>query len=622
MAEFQELEDYLDESASPGKIDYPSCIHKVTDKPSKVSRGQRLRQGYDTTRFVRGGIRGGQSGRFRDDLRPAPLQTSGMSWVDMLQTEPPAGFNSDFGANEPDSEASKQQQVKNKKSFASFKRVFSRKQETTEALPNAIELEKVRKGHSNSLGGGHIPLLTPQDLYTTSNSADHEALEESLKEQTSPTFRMNKPPMTPPRLMNTASSLANLPLEKDLKGNSNFSSGRKVSTTTPLKSPLPIFSSQNPSPVPSPRKVSFPAAIEAISPTGSVTPRSPSAVTRPALEHKVTEEHLSLTSFPPVPKEDLARLPKELEPTVPDTSSIPFNARRPSLPQLSMAAVAEEPQTPGPFLLPELPEPRRDRNGKLKRFENNEPFIKTLEFRTFAQTYGYEAAIARFADDATVNAAIMQAKRSEVTDDSVGLGISAHTFMQSTTGVNVRAERGDSCESNATPFYTPTTSRSGNQTPKTPIEVAEYYMNLPRSGAQQGKDAKSPYGAHPEGYGDLAASPTLTRVNESNTSTSPSPFDDPSRVGPSQQSSEGSYTTGALTGPSRKLFVDTSLAQSQNIRAPPAVPSRAVTPLPANAPSMEKIKMYFRQFDPEGLRSLRYTIDEETRLETVGHTRS
>ncbi|KAL8649258.1 MAG: hypothetical protein Q9210_004505 [Variospora velana] len=43
----------------------------------------------------------------------------------------------------------------------------------------------------------------------------------------------------------------------------------------------------------------------------------PAAMISPVIPRKVTGEHLSLASFPPVSREDIAKLPKEIEPTLP-----------------------------------------------------------------------------------------------------------------------------------------------------------------------------------------------------------------------------------------------------------------------------------------------------------------
>ncbi|KAL8702270.1 MAG: hypothetical protein Q9201_004494 [Fulgogasparrea decipioides] len=612
MEGFEELEDYLDETTGP------------------VDPAEKLKRGYEKTRFVRGGMQGGHSFRARDDLRPAPLQTTGMSFLDIMNEDPPANSTPvpESNATENKSSTLKKQGLKTKKSLVNFRRIFSRKQNSTEEVPDANELKEGAKEQPTLSGSGQTHPLTPRGTSSSLSSADSRVFNEGPDEQKSPIIDFREARMTPPQVPDTSSSSVTPFLQTQLKEKMSFSSGGQMSVMTPLESPQAI-SSRYASPMPSPRKISLPTTPIVQTLPDKVVHQSPSAATRPSIPHRITGAHLSLESFPPVPKEDIAQLPKDLEPNVPAGVVSPFEIRRPSLPTLATASIADAAKSSGGFSRHPLPNLKIGRNGKVKKYDRNDPMMQAIDFRACEEIYGLEEAIARNVPASAFHRAPMKVEAAaKPSNDSIGLGIFADKSVQSATGSNVRAERGNSNETVGSPIYTPTTPRSGYLTPQSPNDYAEFYKNALRTSGK-GKGESSPYGMKNQSYGDLTISPTLARINEGDTSAITSPFDDPSYIRSSDQSSALSYPTSALPSPSRKLFVDTHSAQGQSMesditikaRSPPAK-QQITTPITEQKSSLEKIQTCFRNCTPDEIRYARLGIHtEEDRLDVMNKLR-
>ncbi|KAL8968154.1 MAG: hypothetical protein Q9183_002594 [Haloplaca sp. 2 TL-2023] len=336
--EMEDLEEYLTTAVSP------------------QSATQRLRQGYETTRFVQVRTRAGRSSHVPFDLRPAPLETSGVSLQAVLDEGPPAPpLPPNFAAAKKDdeqdenaknaSESTKKQEGKPKKPF--MKRVFSRKPEARENSLGAANAGFARKGYSTSLSDDETPLATPRNtdddwdfkcigesnpfdggrispaILSSPDEIQHSKVRQTsrnvsggqqtpLSSPQSPFFRnrqARKPtPVTPGEPMNTGYSSTNHPSREKNPFDTSFKK-QWVYPSGPVSPDFytPRFSSSSPSP----RNVSL-ATGKAAQLLG------PEAPYRAPFGHeRVTREHLSLRNLPSISREDLSRLPKMLEPNRP-----------------------------------------------------------------------------------------------------------------------------------------------------------------------------------------------------------------------------------------------------------------------------------------------------------------
>lgn len=150
----------------------------------------------------------------------------------------------------------------------------------------------------------HIPIVTAQTAFTIPSPTSS-----SLSEQFSPWFTVSNSLMTPPLSRTTTNSAGPTTIQHELSAQRSF---HHTETTSPTHNS---------------RGASSSFGHSTHSSRSQIYGQPPAAMVSPVIPRKVTGEHLSLTSFPPVSKEDIAKLPKEIEPTLPSPDMSPFASR-------------------------------------------------------------------------------------------------------------------------------------------------------------------------------------------------------------------------------------------------------------------------------------------------------
>ncbi|KAL8867480.1 MAG: hypothetical protein Q9174_005638, partial [Haloplaca sp. 1 TL-2023] len=537
--EMKDLEEYLTTAVSP------------------QTATQRLRHGYESTRFVRVGSTARPASRVPLDLRPPPLDTSRFSRLSMravLNEGPPSppfppnfapqnNDDNDTGKNQ--SESAKKQEAKSKKPFV--KRVFSRKPEGREESPDVAKAELTRKGYSKSMSDDEYPLVSPQNqskgdwdficrgisdpsdagLTTPEPLSSPERAQHikvgkrgrkvskgqktpvSSPQSPSPFFRTRqarKPTLiTPGQPTNTGPPLTDHSIQESNPFDLSF---KKQWIPPPSTGVSPdFFTPRYSSSHPTPRNVSLAAgkAAKILGPEAPYTPpfgheRIERAEQKQRAE-RITREHLSLKNLPCISKEDISRLPKMLEPNLPEMNSSPYTSPYSAPPTVTTFGSSDESKYKRMFSPRGPPKPKRDRSGTVPPFDVTYPHNDSSQSRTHVDTHHHEEAGVRFPGDNTINTSVTQDSHANPFNvenpDSIGLAIS-----KSISNINLRTEREDSYESAKSPaMYTPPTPHSGARTPKTPRDFDDFYSR------------PGPLATSPTGYGsdDLAASPAEMR---------------------------------------------------------------------------------------------------------------
>ncbi|KAL8729111.1 MAG: hypothetical protein Q9166_004942 [cf. Caloplaca sp. 2 TL-2023] len=227
--------------------------------------------------------------------------------------------------------------------------------------------------------------------------------------------------------------------------------------------------------------------------------------------------------------------------------------------QDSMASDEDEPKTPEDYLGPPWSELRYKKNGKVQKYDDNDPMMKTLHFLAIEENYGRQAAMDRF----------------RVTEELLGLGIS-YTSTQSSGAEQQRPGRGHSIESYGSRIHTPVTPRSGNMTPQSPQDLSP-----------------------PKVRGDYSSA--LPHIHEDDGS----PFD-----GPAQPTSMP-YTLGT----SRR-------ASLPRLRIPATMMTHDIEPAIDANTSMGKIRAYFNGYTSDSIRDTRLSMStKEVRLQVLSRLR-
>lgn len=458
-------------------------------------------------------IKGATPKRSDDNLRPPPLNY-GLSLAEMLKEDPPEGFvepsltlsavkspttespaaKSPSGGSPiatPKSSTLKKHHIINKPSFASVRRLFSPKQKN-EAFQEGLQSTR-RK---------YTPIVTRQDAsFNTAGSPNPQ-----LSVQDSPA--LNSPPrdynvFTTPRQSSSPFSATNIsPFKHEVTAQTSFGSHKKTGATTPTHSSHQPSSSFTTSPNSSP---------------GKIYGQPPACMARPVIPRKVTHEHLRLTKFPPVSKEDIAKLPKEIEPTLPspelspfaqlspivsryhspstsfhnvsglslnhpvgyrdtfkddeeffDFPATPVKHLQPGRRDYSTASIAKMPETPEQLSRYPLPKLNRKRKGREDRVANNAP----------------PAAIAK---------------------ETTGLGISTREYPHSSTDNEIAYPQGSLPPAS---YETPT--------PTSPVTPKSWYMTAPSSPERKGPVTKSE-----------VVSPPMPRIRDDYVAAAKPPYEDP-----------------------------------------------------------------------------------------------
>ncbi|KAL8949475.1 MAG: hypothetical protein Q9222_004423 [Ikaeria aurantiellina] len=514
-----------------------------------VPRVPRMRLDGAHTRFVKGG----QNNSEVDDLRPQPLYTGDTSLLEILKEGPPADLDSLLDIYTLDDAKPcapvKKDGENQKKSFGSLRKIFSPKLKKKRSKSNVLELSEDFGGNSNHLHGHPTPSNRLRNAHQAFSSADMDQFEKIANEYTKHGPNPYPPSLTPQTSFGDSNTPTIPSHEQELKEQKRLLRDKKESPIASLRMS---------------RKSDMVVPDSVPSPCASTSPgisRS-STLARPELQHRVTEEHLKLTNYPPVSKEDLAQLPKDLEPTLPVSKHDSLDSRHSPVPSSILvrdfvqqgptnknsmdhintwasdrrqhsfpSSVQSESQksevsrrhntapimdtrtTPEEFLGYPLPQVNFRRNGKPKPYKPTDPMIRNLDAIAYEELYGREATIARFAPPSIIEAAIQKAEiaKAEEAKEGLGLGISTHDHAQG----SAKEEEGHESPRGSikTGIRSPVTPRSGLATPQSTDEFFDFYKTLSKT-SSEGKAPTSSRSSDQPVNAERGASSALQSIRE------------------------------------------------------------------------------------------------------------
>ncbi|KAL9011743.1 MAG: hypothetical protein Q9173_003436 [Seirophora scorigena] len=231
-----------------------------------------------------------------DDLRPPPLRCGEKSLIEFLREGPPENcFHTPSPSLTAGSAVERSKSVTPKKSHSIGRSSLATVRRLLSMSP---------KQQDGSDRPKHIPIVTAQSAFTIPSPTSS-----SLSEQFSPWFTVSNSLMTPPLSRTTTNSAGPSTSQHELSAQKSF---HHTETTSPTHNS---------------RGASSSFGHSTHSSRSQIYGQPPAAMVSPVIPRKVTGEHLSLTSFPPVSKEDIAKLPKEIEPTLPSPEMSPFASR-------------------------------------------------------------------------------------------------------------------------------------------------------------------------------------------------------------------------------------------------------------------------------------------------------
>ncbi|KAL8919600.1 MAG: hypothetical protein Q9172_004928 [Xanthocarpia lactea] len=575
MEIYGQIEDCLDKDFGPGELPYLLSPYLVViDMTLQVTRLPLLKQDGAHTRFVKGGVR---PGRGSDDLRPPSLQTGQTSIFDILKEGPPPSSDSPSTGlfqTKSDSTAPKKESVANKASLGSFRRIFSPKQKASDSKSSTLELKQAFRTLARlDTGNDNAAERSRRSDSSSLSSATAETWERDLAAQISlPGFKKAYG-VAPHQIFGEPGSCTFSEHERETSKQKNTRSDNKKSVITPsdLGGPVGLEHANSP-----PSPCGYPLPVDpALHPvSGRIYGQPPLEMVPPVNPPRVTKEHLNLLSYPSLSREAIAQLPKELVPNLPivDHRDFPIHygqlgprqfspghrngplgqgitddvktlnrqpstdhfkdsskdsrPQSPPLPELrhesTQTSVDDDPKTPDDFLGHSLPDLKYKKNGRIKKYKEDDPMMVELGFLAIAEIYGRQAAIDRFAGPGIIKAATWETQRAIAKEEEelIGLGISSPTSTQSFGDKETRHGRGYSDESYGSKIYTPVTPRSGNMTPQTPKEFQVFYENLYKTVSE---DDSCPKKIH----GDFGLSSSLPHIHEDDPSAAQSPFSEP-----------------------------------------------------------------------------------------------
>ncbi|KAL8998794.1 MAG: hypothetical protein Q9169_002244 [Polycauliona sp. 2 TL-2023] len=629
----------------PSELPHFPDLYAVVADAHPVPRVPPLRRDGDHTRFVKGGVR---NGRGSDDLRPPSLNTGQTHILDFLSQSPPS--SPEPTPTVPTTPKSKSTTPKKGSMTNKVRKMFSTKQSPIESRSSVFNLHRVftapsyrnNEEHeaakiSSGSGSGASPIIANHLQRGTAEHHDMPDIFEAHKTASEQAYR-NPTRQTPPLHERGASRQGYAhrnkqpvitPLKLNRKGSSE--------NTKALRSPCGYASAVSPNMHPA---------------SARIYGQPPPEMVSPVIPHKVTKEHLNLSNFPRLPREAIAQLPKDLEPTLPvftehgapipsdqlgslrsvpgypgghdnDRTAIitrksapPDRARNsiegrwpqsPPLPQLrheqSMVSIQDEPATPEDYSVSPLPGIKFKKNGRVKKYKDNDPAMVSLGFVALEEIYGRQAAIDRFAGPSIVKAATWETQRAREKEEEemIGLGISPRTSAQSFEAKELFRDRGYSNGSSGPTIHSPLTSRSEYVTPQTPKERQEFYESLHKKVAREMTCTK-------KAHGDFGLCRTSPPTHEEDPSMAPSPFDDPKAIG---QSTTIPYTLG-MPG---ALFY----GQRQDSDRPDTY---GLEPPADSTSSMGKIRGYFQGCSPDSIRNTRLHMStKEMRVDILARLR-
>ncbi|KAI4253201.1 MAG: hypothetical protein L6R42_007680 [Xanthoria sp. 1 TBL-2021] len=652
MESLGQIEACLETDFGPGELTYfvtPRPV--VIDMIHKGPRVPLLRRDGPHTRFVKGGVR---PGRGSNDLRPLSLNTGQISIYDILKEAPSSTSDSpstDFRTAKSKTKTPKKEAVAKKIPFDSIRKIFSPKQTSSESKSTVLELQQAFTVRAHLDTEDQEAATTPHGSESSISPTTADQWQQDLAAHISLPGFVEAHGVAPHQSSGDGGchTLSQHGCETSRQRNS--SNGNKQRVITPLKIGRTV-GSEHTSPLRSPRAYFSPVIPNPSPASDKIYGQPPLEMVSPVIPRKVTKEHLNLSSFPSLSREVIAQLPKELEPTMPifgDCGS-PNHYSQPVSPQFapgrrncqrgqgnasndkmvsgsasadqlrdnfvdsgpqsprsalrheeSMSSLQDEPKTPEDFLGYPLPDVKYKKNGKVKKYKDNDPMMVNLGFVAIEEIYGRQAAIDRFAGPGIVKAATWETQRAmeEEEEKLIGLGISSRTSAQTFEARETRHRRCYSNESNGSIVHSPVTPRSGYVTPQTPKERQEFYENLHKPVVKDDEWSKKV-------HGDFGLS--SIHIHENDASAAQSPFDDPHL---SFQSTTMPYTLGA---PGR---------QSSGRRRKHSGPNTHDAEPHAEATSaFEKIQRYFYGCTPDSIRNTRlYMSTKEMRAEIFARLR-
>ncbi|KAL8843698.1 MAG: hypothetical protein Q9176_001906 [Flavoplaca citrina] len=612
-----------------------------------------LRRDGDHTRYRPGGMR---PGRGSNDLRPLSLETGQTDILDILNEGPPPRPKTPptmprTPGSKSKSSSPKKEVFATKTRLGSLRDIFSSKKTSTGSRSNAAALEQAftppadlssaqQEAATTTNGSEASPGPTKADQWQHDLTA-HERFPDVFEAHRMSVLQTSGDPRYQP-----------LPLQgREASELVNTGPRKKYHIITPLKLSRAV-GAENTSPLRSPNEHPSPVSPSSKSTSGKIYGQPPPAMVSPVIPRKVTREHLNLSSFPSLPRDVIAQLPKDLEPTMPisDEYGLPSRyseigsprsplghqssrndqvntgkgktmsrsasidhfrsnhnnaqSQSPPLPELrheqSIASIQDEPMTPEDYRGFPLPELKYKKNGRLKKYKDNDPMMVNMGFLAIEEIYGRQAAIDRFAGPAIVKAATWETQRAieKEENDLIGLGISSRTSAQSFEAGETSRDRGYSNESYGSTVHSPITPRSGYVTPQTPKERQEFYENLHKLVDDESCSKKL--------HGDFGL--FSTPVNVDDVSAAQSPFNDPTS---SDQSTTTPYT---LRAPGRPFS-----GQGRKYSRPN---SHDTQPRGKTPSAFEKIQGYFHGCTPDSVRNTRlFMSTRETRAQILARLR-
>ncbi|KAI4244329.1 MAG: hypothetical protein L6R40_003055 [Gallowayella cf. fulva] len=499
-----------------------------------VPRVPLLKQDGAHTRYVKGGVK---PGRGSNDLRPPPLNIGETSIIDVLNEGPPPELDSPsspFVTLQPSPGTPKKERVARKIS-GSIRKFFSPKEKSAESKPNILELQ-------DAFWEPHISNTEGQELVNTSygsditlSSTNAEALERELVSSACSPIHPGAYGVASHQFLGKASSPHRHRHEHEMSGQQKTSSEKKTSSTAPSKRNRPSGWGDT-GPMPSPRGLPSPVTAMPRSMSGEIYGQPPPEMVRPIIPHRITKEHLSLKNYPSVSREEIAQLPKEPEPTLVNSgngdspflcsqpnsphckvmynsnmftnstsayrlrnsSEMPMHQMR-SLPKLrcqpSMTFVKDGPRSPEDHLGCPMPEPKLDKNGRVKRYTEHDPTMKTLDLLAIEEILGRQGATGQSVAPNTIKPALAETKPVIITEQKLyGLNVSPHNSSQSSSEVR-------------------------DLSPQTPTDFVDLHNNLPTVCFEDDK-------AFLEARGSYGLSSTSPYIHEDDASANHLPLDD------------------------------------------------------------------------------------------------
>ncbi|KAL9003531.1 MAG: hypothetical protein Q9188_003602 [Gyalolechia gomerana] len=442
-------------------------------------------------------VKGGQSQSATDDLRPAPLNSGQKSFLEMLEEGPPEQYDTapatSSSANAPSADP------------ASETKLDHPDKEQVVSKSKFASLRKLK-------------------LFSSNKKANDSQGGIGLRSLFGPSRRKNMP------VLMTQDSDGRYGLLTSYPATQGSTTTAAVSSTT---TPHHLTNMSNTSSSP-----------------GKIHGQPPASMTRPVIPHKVTGDHLNLTSYPPVSKDDLATLPKEVEPTL-SVYEQTLGNHCPALRRChSATSICESSQVSNRLANYPLPVPKRSRKGAIKKYDRNDPATRTIEILAHEEIFGRELTIEKYAPPETVELARREA--SKVKKPGSGLSIREFAEVQHKSGFS---------NGSGSSLATPVTPKGGHLTPST-SEFLDYYENIHRNSKASGRNSQR--SSNRQFSGEVTASPKLPRIHEDHDTIFETPSQGHQRSVDQMLSSGNGNPVGVLSRPSRRLFTPTLPAQGQS----------------------------------------------------------